>query len=203
MTARVLPKLSVSYDDLRAVNDGIILIHMPALGATGPYRDAAGYGTIVEGMGGFASLFGAPEEGARISQTYFPDPVAGLHASLAVLSMLERRERTGSGGEVDLSHAEVLWLQLGEGIVAAGEAAPIERIGNRMPGLATSGVFPTGDGRWIAVASDVSVTTFSRHPRNERLGTCSTRYPRAARPPARSFTSRRHATRQWRATSKR
>ena len=104
-------------------------------------------------MGGFGSLFGAPDEGARISRTYYPDPVSGLHASVAVLSMLERRDRTGLGGEVDLSHQETLWLQLGEAIVAAAEGREVERVGNRVPGTATSGVFPTRDGRFVAVVS--------------------------------------------------
>lgn len=173
MTARVLPKLRLAYADLAFVNDRIILIHMPALGASGPFRDAAGYGSVVEGMGGFGGLFGAPDEGARISQTYYPDPVAGLHASVAALSMLERRDRTGQGGEVDLSHQETLWLQLGEAIVAAGEGGCVERVGNRVPGTATSGVFPTQDGRFVAVASaepcDELVRDSERHSCAELL----------------------------------
>lgn len=156
MTARVLPDLRLAYADLAAANPRIILIHMPALGATGPYRGAAGYGTVVEGMGGLGALFGAPEEGARITQTYYPDPVAGLHASVAVLSMLERRERTNEGGEVDLSHQETLWLQLGEALVSASRGRDPERMGNAVPGAATSGVFPTNDGRWVAVSSSVA-----------------------------------------------
>jgi crotonobetainyl-CoA:carnitine CoA-transferase CaiB-like acyl-CoA transferase len=155
LTARVLPNLGLDYAALRRANPGIILLNMPALGASGPFRAAAGYGTIVEGMGGFAALFGPPEAGARISQTYYPDPVAGLHASVAVLSMLERRDRTGDGGEIDLSHQEALWLQLGETLVAAAQGRDVERVGNRMPGTATSGVFRTRDDRWLAIASDV------------------------------------------------
>ncbi len=155
LTARVLPNLGLDYAALSRANPGIILVNMPALGASGPFRAAAGYGTIVEGMGGFAALFGPPEAGARISQTYYPDPVAGLHASVAVLSMLERRDRTGLGGEVDLSHQEVLWLQLGETLVAAAQGREVERVGNRVPGTATSGVFRTADDRWVAIASDV------------------------------------------------
>jgi crotonobetainyl-CoA:carnitine CoA-transferase CaiB-like acyl-CoA transferase len=154
-TARVLPKLGLDYAALSRANPRIILVHMPALGASGPFRSAVGYGTIVEGMGGFGSLFGPPEAGARISQTYYPDPVAGVHAGLAALSMLERRDRTGRGGEVDLSHQEVLWLQLGESIVAAARGERVERIGNRIPGTATSGVFRTHDARWVAVSSEV------------------------------------------------
>jgi crotonobetainyl-CoA:carnitine CoA-transferase CaiB-like acyl-CoA transferase len=156
LTARVLPNLRLTFDDLSAVNPRIILVNMPALGATGPFRDAVGYGTIVEGMGGLGSLFGPPEAGARISQTYYPDPVAGLHAALAVLSMLERRETTGTGGEIDLSHQEALWLQLGEVIVEASRGHDVERIGNRVPGTGTSGVWPVRDGRWVAVTGDAA-----------------------------------------------
>lgn len=154
MTAAVLPKLDLDYETLARANPRIILINMPALGASGPFRHAAGYGTIVEGMGGFASLFGPPDAGARISQTYFPDPVAGLHATLAVLTLLEQRERTGRGGEVDLSHQEILWLAQGEALVASALGQEVERVGNRMPGAMSSGVFATRDERWVAVASE-------------------------------------------------
>lgn len=156
-TARVLPKLGLGYEDLRAANPRIVLVHMPALGSSGPHKDLAGYGSVVEGMGGFGALFGTPAEGARISQTYFPDPVAGLHATLSLLALLERRDREGVGGEIDLSHQETLWLQFGETLVlAASEGRDAERMGNCMPGAVTSGVFPTRDGRFVAVSSDVS-----------------------------------------------
>jgi crotonobetainyl-CoA:carnitine CoA-transferase CaiB-like acyl-CoA transferase len=151
MTARVLPNLRLDFAALRRVNPRIVLIQMPALGASGPYRDAAGYGSIVEGMGGFGALFGAPEEGARISQTFFPDPVAGIHATVALLSMLERRERTGEGGEVDLSQQEALWLLLGESIAAASRGRDPARLGNAMPGVPVSGVFRARNGEWVAV----------------------------------------------------
>lgn len=179
LTARVLPNLGLDYAELSRVNPRIILVHMPALGASGPYRGAAGYGTIVEGMGGFASLFGPPEAGARISQTYYPDPVAGLHAGIAALSMLERRDRCGRGGEVDLSHQEVLWLQLGEALVAAAQGREVEREGNRLPGLATSGVFRTRDARWVAIASDVAcddlAATSGAHDADELLAALEAR----------------------------
>ncbi len=152
MTARVLPALRLDYGVLRAANPAIILVNMPALGASGPYRDAAGYGSIVEGMGGFGALFGPPRDGARISQTFFPDPVAGIHASVALLSMLERRERTGEGGEVDLSQQESLLLLLGESIVAASRGGDLERVGNAMPGAGLSGVVRARDG-WVALVA--------------------------------------------------
>lgn len=154
-TQRVLPNLGLDYEALRAVNPAIILLTMPALGNTGPFRGAAGYGSIIEGMGGFASRFGRIDEGARVSQTFFPDPVAGLHGVVALLSALERRDRTGEGCELDLSQQEVLWMQLGEGIaLASREGCDPERMGNAEPGMATSGCFETRGGRWLAVVSE-------------------------------------------------
>ena len=59
---------------------------MPAFGTVGPYSAKAGYGPVIEGMGGFGARFGYEDEGARISDLYWPDPVAGTHAALAVLT---------------------------------------------------------------------------------------------------------------------
>jgi crotonobetainyl-CoA:carnitine CoA-transferase CaiB-like acyl-CoA transferase len=151
-TARVLPNLGLTYAALRAAKDDIVLVTMPALGATGPYAAAAGYGTIIEAMGGFGARFGHRDEGARISQTYYPDAVAGIHATVALLAALERRRTTGAGGMVDLSQQEALWLQLGEGIVLAGCAGrEPDRMGNAEPWCVPSGFFPTADGGWLAL----------------------------------------------------
>lgn len=151
-TASVLPQLGIGFDDLVAVNPRIVVVRMPAFGTEGPYSHAAGYGTVVEGMGGFGARFGYPDEGARISDLYWPDPVAGIHAALAVMAGIERRDRTGVGCEFDLSHMEAMWCALGEGIVTAAQrGTDLMRMGNREPGTARSGFVETADGRYVAV----------------------------------------------------
>ena len=162
-TNRVLPALRLTYDDMRSVNPAIILLNMPALGMTGPSSEAAGYGSIIEGMGGMGARFGHPDEGARISQTFYPDPVAGLHGTVAVLAALVRRRRTGHGALIDLSQQEALWLQLAEGIVLASiTGRDPERMGNEEPGLpdGQSGVRASDEveGQWIAFARERSTT---------------------------------------------
>ncbi len=153
-TSRVLPGLGLDYPELRRANPRVVLLNMPALGASGPYSGAAGYGSIIEGMGGFAARFGRGDEGARVSQTFYPDPVAGIHGTVAVLAALAARDRVDEGAEIDLSQQEALWLQLGEAIVAASRSGKdLGRLGNREPGVATSGVFRTSDGAWVAVVS--------------------------------------------------
>ena len=154
-TAKVLPKLRLAFDELCRVNPRLVLLEMPALGASGPYRDAPGYGSIIEGMGGFGARFGLPEEGARITQTFYPDAVAGIHGVVAVLAGLAQVERTGRGLRIDLSQQEVLWLQGGEAIVRASQRGrDPARMGNREPGARSSGVVASSSGDWVAVVSD-------------------------------------------------
>ena len=160
-TAKVLPGLRLAFDDLVAVNPGIVVLRMPAYGTMGPYSGAAGYGTVVEGMGGFGARFGYEDEGARISDLYWPDPVAGVHAAFAIMSGIERRDRTGFGSDIDLAHMEVMWNALGEALVVAGQrGSDIGRMGNREPGVDVSGFVAAADGRWVAVigSSDIAPT---------------------------------------------
>jgi crotonobetainyl-CoA:carnitine CoA-transferase CaiB-like acyl-CoA transferase len=157
-TAKVLPALGLGFDELAAVNPGIVVVRMPAFGTVGPYSAKAGYGPVIEGMGGLGARFGYAEEGARISDLYWPDPVAGTHAALAVLAGIERRDRTGTGCEVDLAHMEVMWSALGEGVVVAGQrGTDIGRMGNREPGVASSGFVAAADGRWVAYVGPAAV----------------------------------------------
>lgn len=151
-TARVLPNLRLEYADLCAARPDVVFLNMPALGASGPYRDAAGYGTIIEGMGGFAARFGYRNEDARVSQTFYADPVAGIHGTIAVLAGLTRRRQTGCGCAIDLSQQEALWLQLGEGIALRSlSGREPERMSNAEPGSSPSGCYPSADGRWLAL----------------------------------------------------
>jgi crotonobetainyl-CoA:carnitine CoA-transferase CaiB-like acyl-CoA transferase len=177
-TARVLPNLGLTYEALRAVKEDIVLVTMPALGAEGPYAGAAGYGTIIEAMGGFGARFGHPDEGARISQTYYPDAVAGIHATVAMLAALERRRTTAEGCMVDVSQQEALWLQMGEGLaLASKEGREPDRMGNAEPWCVPSGFFPTADGRGIALVVKTDAD-FARLA--ELIGTPLARFDAAA-----------------------
>jgi formyl-CoA transferase len=136
---------------------------MPAFGCTGPYSHKAGYGTVIEGMGGFGARFGYDHEGARISDLYWPDPVAGVHAALGIMTGVERRDRTGAGCEIDLSHMEAMWMAVGEGLVVASQRGrDIGRMANREPGVAVSGFVGAADGRWVAVVGPEPVAAAVR-----------------------------------------
>jgi crotonobetainyl-CoA:carnitine CoA-transferase CaiB-like acyl-CoA transferase len=147
MSQDVLDRRGVAGHVRQQVGRGLVVLTMPALGDTGPYRAMAGYGMLTEGMGGFAARYGPAGEPARASRTYYPDAVAGLHGTVAVLAALAGRERHGRGDWLDLSQQETLWLQLGEGLVlAARDGREPGRLGNAEPGVPRSGVLAAADG---------------------------------------------------------
>ena len=113
-SAHVLPQLGLDFEALAEVNPRIVLVRMPAFGVDGPYANAVGYGSIIEAMGGLGHRQGYEHEGARISNIYFPDPIAGISAGFALLSGLQHAERTGRGLEIDVSQQEGTWQHSGE-----------------------------------------------------------------------------------------
>jgi len=153
-SAGVLPKLGLDFQTLSAVNPKFVVVRAPAFGVDGPYSDAVGYGSIIEAMSGLGHRQGYEHEGARVSNIYLPDPLAGIHIALSLLVGLDRADRTGLGVEIDLSQQEVTWLSSGEALVlAASEGRDIGRMGNREPGVDLAELWDTSDG-WIAVVAD-------------------------------------------------
>ncbi len=156
-SANVLPSLGLDWATLEGANPGLVVVRMPAFGIDGPYSSAAGYGSIVEAMGGIGHRQGYEREGARISNIYYPDPVGGIHAAVALMAGLHRRDLTGRGGEIDLSQQEATWSLHGDALVLASTGGrDVGRTGNREPAEAdgpasVSGIYPTGDDGWVAV----------------------------------------------------
>lgn len=151
-SAHVLPNLGLDWETLERINPGFVVIRMPAFGIDGPYSSAAGYGSIGEAMGGIGHRQGYDHEGARISNIYYPDPIAGIHAATALMAGLHRRDQTGRGGEIDMSHQEATWSLHGDSLVlAAADGRDVGRMGNREPGVPVSGIWATSDDRWVAI----------------------------------------------------
>lgn len=149
-SAHVLPQLGLTFDWLSERNERFVVVRMPAFGTFGPYAGAVGYGSIIEAMGGLAHRQGYLTEGARVSNIYFPDPLAGICALNALLCGIEHADRTGHGIEIDVSQQEAAWLHSGEALVLASLAGrAIGRMGNDEPGETSAGFIADGE-RWAA-----------------------------------------------------
>ncbi len=157
-SARVMGNLGLDYDTLRKTRPDLIVVSMPGFGQTGPYRDYVCFGEALEAMCGLSYLTGYADGPPTRSSGAFTDPVAGLYADYAILAALQRRNRTGEGCYVDLSHQEAFVTLLGDMVMDfTMNGRGRTRMGNRHPTRAPQGVYPCkGEDQWVAisVASD-------------------------------------------------
>lgn len=53
--------MGLSYEDIKAVNPGIIYASLTGYGQNGPYRDQPGWDFIIQAQGGLMSIIGEPD----------------------------------------------------------------------------------------------------------------------------------------------
>lgn len=160
--AGTFEKWGLSYERLKEVNPGIILVRVSGYGQTGPYSERAGYGSIGEAMGGLRYVLGDADRQPARAGISIGDSLAAMHACVGALSALQHRNNTGEGQVVDASIYESV-LAMMESLVTEWDVAQYqrERTGAILPNVAPSNVYPTKDGQLILIAANQD-TVFSR-----------------------------------------
>ena len=150
---RVMPSFGLGYDQLRAVNPGVIQCSISGFGATGPDRLYPAYGQQVEAISGLMSASGYPGGGPMKTGVSYPDPASGMGAAAAIAMALIHRERTGEGQWIDLSMIELIVTQLAQPLLAyLRHGVEAEKRGNASPWWPVQGMYRcAGDDRWLAV----------------------------------------------------
>jgi crotonobetainyl-CoA:carnitine CoA-transferase CaiB-like acyl-CoA transferase len=145
-----MESLGFGFAALSAINPRLICVESSAFGATGPWSKRMGYGPLVRAAAGLTRKWCYPDDPAGFADsiTVYPDHVAGRIGATAVLALLARRNRTGSGGHIEISQAEVILGHLATEI--AGTALGLPAI-EQAPD-APWGVFRArGDDAWCVV----------------------------------------------------
>ena len=152
-----LEKMGLSPETLWARNPGLIILRVTGFGQTGPYANRPGFGTLIEGMSGFAMKTGFPDRPPTLPNMALADMVAGLYGAFAVMTALREVEQKGGKGQViDLSLLEPLVSILG-GDAALHHVtgkAPM-RTGNRSLTASPRNTYQTSDGRWLAISGSM------------------------------------------------
>jgi crotonobetainyl-CoA:carnitine CoA-transferase CaiB-like acyl-CoA transferase len=109
----VLDRLGVGYEQMRAVNPGLVYCAITGYGQDGPYRDRAGHDLNYLGLTGMLALTG--EAGGPPIQPagQIADLGGGaLMAAFGIMAALRQRDRTGEGQLVDVSMVDgaLSWL---------------------------------------------------------------------------------------------
>jgi crotonobetainyl-CoA:carnitine CoA-transferase CaiB-like acyl-CoA transferase len=103
---RVLHKLGLAPDQVRAIRPDIIHVAITGFGLTGPRADWTCYDLIAEGYSGVMDLTGAADGPPQKVGTPAADMLAGQDAAMAAVAALFDRQRTGRGHVVDVSLVE-------------------------------------------------------------------------------------------------
>lgn len=159
-----LAQWGLSYEVVSAINPKIVYVSVSGFGQTGPYRERPGFGNIAESMGGLRYVTGFADRPPLRVGVSLGDEVAALYAAIGALLALLQRERSDerSGDHVDVALTEAVF-SLTEGSVTEyiHTGAIQERNGNQLHRTAPTNIYPTREGRWIAIGAN-SPTTFPR-----------------------------------------
>lgn len=141
----VMDGLGLSYADLQAVNPGIVLVSITGFGSYGPLRDHVSFDLVAQAMSG-AMAATTPDPGEPIKPALaLGDLGSGLFGAMAVLRALLRRQRTGRGGHLEVSLADVMLTlsnRVGEAVLLGATSGE----GEHCSGLFPDDLFQGRDG---------------------------------------------------------
>jgi crotonobetainyl-CoA:carnitine CoA-transferase CaiB-like acyl-CoA transferase len=143
----------MSYDELKAVNPGLVMTRVSGFGQTGPYRERPGFGTVAETASGYAHLNGWPHTPPTAPPFGFADSIAGISAAYGTAMALFQRSRTDVGSEVDVALYEPLMFILGDAVLNYTSSGEImQRHGNASGAASPRGIYEAADGGWLSIA---------------------------------------------------
>jgi crotonobetainyl-CoA:carnitine CoA-transferase CaiB-like acyl-CoA transferase len=162
-----LKKYGLDYATLKEIKPDIIYCSVTGFGQTGPYAQRAGYDFIIQGIGGFMSITGErdglPGGGPQKAGVAITDLMTGMYSTVAVLTALAHRDRTGEGQYIDMALLDVqvaMLANVNSNFLASGQ--PPVRWGNAHPNIVPYQVFACADGHLIiAVGNDDQFARFA------------------------------------------
>jgi alpha-methylacyl-CoA racemase len=153
----VMARLGLGYEDLRAANPRIIVCSTSGYGQSGPASQYAGHDINYLAVGGFLHTSGRRGDGGPPipGATVADSAAGGMHAALAILAALLRRERTGEGEYLDVCVAEgvlqLTSLYVDQFLATGQKPGPGHDI---LTGrYACYDTYACRDGRWVAVGA--------------------------------------------------
>jgi len=149
-----LEKWRLGPDQLMAVNPRLVLLRVTGYGQTGPYRDRPGFARVAHAVGGLTYLSGLPgQTPVTPGSTSLGDYIAGLHGAVGALIALRHAEATGKGQVIDIALYESIFRVLDEIAPAYAMTGAVRAPeGTGTLNACPHGHFPTGDGKWVAIA---------------------------------------------------
>jgi alpha-methylacyl-CoA racemase len=153
----VVDRLGIGYEVVSARNPRVVFCSTTGYGQDGPQAMWAGHDLNYLGVGGFLDCSGRmaggqpPIPGATVADS----AGGGMHAVIAILAALVRRNATGEGAYLDVSVADgvlaLMALQIDEYLATGAEPGPGH--GMLTGRYACYDTYMAADGKWLSVAA--------------------------------------------------
>lgn len=150
----VMEQMGLSPEVLLARNPKLVVVRISGWGQEGPYHQRPGFGTVIEGMSGFAAINGFADREPVLPPMYLADGVAGVYGASATMIALREAEREGGAGQVvDLPLYDPLFALLGPQAAnyrLTGTLRP--RTGSRSNNSAPRNAYRCKDGKYVGLS---------------------------------------------------
>jgi crotonobetainyl-CoA:carnitine CoA-transferase CaiB-like acyl-CoA transferase len=152
-----LEEMGLAPERLLELNPKLVVVRISGWGQNGPYRRRPGFGTLVEGMSGFASMNGFADREPVLPPIYLADSMAGLYGAAGAMIALRAAEtREGRGQVIDLPLLDPLFAVLGPQAAnhrLTGKVKP--RTGNRSTNAAPRNAYRCKDGKYVGLSASI------------------------------------------------
>ena len=157
MAPGTIERLGLGYDQIRAINPGIIYAQVKGFGEGSPYERNLAFDMIAQACGGTMSVTGEPDGPPCKPGPSLGDTGTGMLMAISILGALYERKGTGKGRRLQVAMQDAMLHYMRFPFqVQAQTGKPAGRGGGRSlaGGVSPSGIFPTkggGANDWIYV----------------------------------------------------
>jgi crotonobetainyl-CoA:carnitine CoA-transferase CaiB-like acyl-CoA transferase len=161
LDAKTRERWHCTYDELSQANARLVHVSVSCYGASGPYAERPGAGTLAEAFGGFTHMTGERDGPPMLASLPLGDTITAFWGVMGALAACWGRDAgsdagsvAGQGRLVDVAMYEPVLQILGGTINAfdVGTEPPI-RSGSRVYGGVPRNVYRTRDDQWLALSS--------------------------------------------------
>jgi len=152
----VMAALNIDYATIAALNPRIVYASITGYGQSGPRAHFAGHDINYLGYAGVLDQTGTRDGPPALSNLQIADLLGGAAATaIAVLAALFGAQRTGRGRYVDVAMADASLAYNVFPLHALEQWGGVQPRGQDLltGGVPCYGVYPTQDGRWLAVGA--------------------------------------------------
>jgi crotonobetainyl-CoA:carnitine CoA-transferase CaiB-like acyl-CoA transferase len=151
----VMERFGLDEPSIREANPALVYCSISAFGPAAG-RHLAGYDLLVQALGGLMSITGPDADTPTKTGVALVDVLAGLFATVGILSALHERDRSGRGQHVEINLMSSLLSALANQSSSYVLAQQIPHaVGNGHPSIAPYDTYSTGHGMIVlAVGTD-------------------------------------------------